>query len=134
MKSQMEMQAQRAQMTFDWDSLVKAGYVVAGSPSDVAEQLDKLTDDLRVGHLMCGLHMGNMPRDKVFYNTKMFAEKVAPQLRDKFNDWDDHWYPNPMQADQRSRPSVPSPDEVTRPALGEPVSVGGGGASGGGAS
>ncbi len=129
MKSMMEMRAQRAQMTMDWDSLTKAGYVIAGSPDDVAEQLDKLADDLNVGHLMCGLHMGSMPPEKVFYNTKMFAEKVAPKLRDKFSNWEDRWYPNPIPASERVAPNVPSPADVRSPEA-DAVAVGGGGASG----
>ncbi len=129
-KSQMEMAAQRATMSFDWDSLTKAGYVIAGSPAEVAEQLEKLTDDLNVGHLMCGLQIGSMPREKVFYNTKMFAEQVAPLLRDKFSEWEDHWYPKMLPADQRAVANPPaSAADVTKPQVGEPVAVGGGGAA-----
>jgi alkanesulfonate monooxygenase SsuD/methylene tetrahydromethanopterin reductase-like flavin-dependent oxidoreductase (luciferase family) len=97
MKSMMEMaQARGAMPEMNWDSLTKAGYVIAGNPDDVAEQLDRLADDLRVGHLMCGLQMGSMPRDEVMYNTQMFAEKVAPKLRNKFSEFEDRWSPKGM--------------------------------------
>ena len=32
------------------------------------------------------LHFGNMKKDVAIYNTKLFAEKVAPQLRGIFED------------------------------------------------
>jgi hypothetical protein len=100
----MELAAQRASMNFDFDSLAKAGYVIAGSPDDVAEQLENLASDLRVGNLMCGLQMGNMPRDKVMYNTQMFAERVAPKLRSKWSEYEDRWAPNPLPAEDRAKP------------------------------
>jgi hypothetical protein len=28
------------------------------------------------------------------YNTRRFAEDVIPQLRDRFSEWDDHWWPS----------------------------------------
>ncbi len=107
MKSMMDLAAARSTMTFDFDSLAKAGYIIAGNPDDVAQQIDKLTTDLNIGQLMCGLQMGSMPRDAVFYNTKLFAEKVAPKLRNKFSEFEDHWAPKPMPAADRAIPNPP---------------------------
>ncbi|MBI5949970.1 MAG: LLM class flavin-dependent oxidoreductase [Chloroflexi bacterium] len=131
-KSQMEMAAQRAQMTMDWDSLVKAGFVIAGNPDDVCQQIDKMSTDLNVGQLMCGLQMGSMPRELVYYNTKTFAEKVAPRLRDKFSQFEDHWAPKPMPMDDRAVPQVPRDINDIRIPDGarQGAAVGGGGAAG----
>ena len=41
-----------------------------------------LADDLNVGHLMLLMQFGNMGKELTQYNTKMFAEKVMPQLQD----------------------------------------------------
>jgi alkanesulfonate monooxygenase SsuD/methylene tetrahydromethanopterin reductase-like flavin-dependent oxidoreductase (luciferase family) len=118
-KSQLEMAAQRARVDMSWEGLVANGYVVAGSPETVTRQLNQLADTLNVGHLMLLLQMGNMPRDKVMYNTQMFAERVAPNLRDKFSEFEDEWYPKMMPANERA---VPIPGQVRMPA-----GVGGGG-------
>ena len=44
------------------------------------------------------MQFGNMSRDLCSYNTDLFARKVAPQLRDLFEDeWENRWWPRPMQ-------------------------------------
>jgi hypothetical protein len=91
-------------MVMSWENLVKEGYVIAGSPQTVIDRLNDLSDNLRIGHLMCGLQMGNMPREKVLYNTQMFAERVAPHLRSKFSEYEDHWYPKMLPQSQRATP------------------------------
>jgi hypothetical protein len=47
-----------------------------------------------------------MSKDLANYNTKLFAEKVMPQLKDVFSEWDDRWWPQPM--DQAERAALPS--------------------------
>ena len=53
---------------------------------------------LRVGHVFCLLHIGNMPDEKTRHSTKLFAEQVMPQLRDLWPEWkdDDRWWIQPM--------------------------------------
>ena len=43
------------------------------------------------------------------YNTKLFAEKVMPQLRDLFGEWEDRWWPKPMPAAERAAPAAFAP-------------------------
>ena len=43
-----------------------------------------------------------MSKDLTRYNTKLFAEKVMPQLKDLHAGWDDRWWPNPMHAAERA--------------------------------
>ncbi len=116
-KSQMEAAAQRARFQMNWKNLVDEGYIIAGSPKTVIERLEALTSDLRVGHLLCGLQMGSMPRDKVLYNTQMFAEKVAPALRNKWSEYEDHWYPKMMPAAERAQPIETPYTGMLRPPL-----------------
>ena len=83
-----------------WSQILERGYVVAGSPDTVVQQLTEMEQTLRVGHLMLLLHFGNMPKDTVTYNTTRFANEVIPRLRPLWSEWEDHWWPR----------EVPSPD------------------------
>jgi alkanesulfonate monooxygenase SsuD/methylene tetrahydromethanopterin reductase-like flavin-dependent oxidoreductase (luciferase family) len=76
-----------------WKTIVDNGYVLAGSPKRVLEQLNDMADSLKVGHLMLLLHFGNLKKETVLYNTRRFAEDVAPQLRPRFSEWEDRWWP-----------------------------------------
>ena len=84
------------------EDIVERGYVVIGSPEEVAEQLTELATDLNVGHLMLLMQFGNMGKDLAKYNTQLFAEKVMPQLTDLFSGWEDRWWPQPMNRDARA--------------------------------
>jgi len=84
------------------DGIVEKGYVIIGSPDEVATQLRQVATDLNVGHLMLLMQFGNMGKDLAKYNTKLFAEKVMPQLTDLFSEWEDRWWPQPMTSDVRA--------------------------------
>jgi alkanesulfonate monooxygenase SsuD/methylene tetrahydromethanopterin reductase-like flavin-dependent oxidoreductase (luciferase family) len=86
----------------EMDAIVEKGYVIIGSPDEVADQLKKVAADLNVGHLMLLMQFGNMGKELAKYNTKLFAEKVLPQLTDVFSEWEDHWWPQPMSRDMRA--------------------------------
>jgi hypothetical protein len=85
---------------------VDNGYVIIGSPDEVAEQLREVAVNLNVGNLMLLLQFGNMSKDLTRYNTKMFAEQVMPKLKDLHSQWEDRWWPQPM--DSRQRAEVPA--------------------------
>jgi hypothetical protein len=84
------------------DKIVENGYVIIGSPDEVAEQLREVATQLNVGHLMLLLQFGNMSKELCRYNTRLFAEKVMPKLRDVHAGWTDHWWPKPMGAQLRA--------------------------------
>jgi hypothetical protein len=46
-----------------------------------------------------------MSKDLANYNTQLFAEKVMPQLKDVFSEWDDRWWPRPMPRTERAAPA-----------------------------
>jgi hypothetical protein len=84
------------------DAIVEKGYVIIGSPDEVAAQLKEVAVNLNVGHLMLLLQFGNMGKDLAKYNTKLFAQKVMPQLTDTFSEWEDRWWPQPMNRGSRA--------------------------------
>lgn len=87
------------------EGFVEKGYLIIGSPDEVADQLRKSTTDLNVGNLMVLLHFGNMKKEVAMYNTELFATKVAPQLRPQFEDkWENKWWPNPLPHSRRQAP------------------------------
>jgi hypothetical protein len=90
-----------------WKDYLESGTIIAGSPERVTEQLRDLAKNLRVGHLMALLHFGNLPKDRVFANTKLFMEKVAPNLRDIWDDeWEDRWWIHPIESRRAMTPAV----------------------------
>ena len=86
----------------EMDAIVEKGYVIIGSPDEVAAQIKEVAANLNVGHLMLLMQFGNMGKDLAMYNTKLFAEKVMPQLTDVFSEWEDRWWPQPMSRDARA--------------------------------
>jgi alkanesulfonate monooxygenase SsuD/methylene tetrahydromethanopterin reductase-like flavin-dependent oxidoreductase (luciferase family) len=88
------------------EEIVDRGYVVVGSPKDVAEQLEYVAKTLNVGHFMLLLQYGNMSKELTKYNTKLFAEQVMPKLKPLFSEWEDKWWPKPM--DKSARAALPA--------------------------
>ena len=82
--------------------IVDGGYVLVGSPDEVVEQIRHVATSLNVGHLMLLLQYGNMSKDTTKYNTRLFAEKVMPKVKDLFSGWEDKWWPRPLARGQRA--------------------------------
>ena len=82
----------------DWKTIVDNGYIVIGSPKRVTEQLHEFADQMNVGHLMLLMHFGDMKKETAMYNTRRFAEEVAPNIRSRFADWEDRWFPKGVAA------------------------------------
>jgi len=90
----------------EMDAIVENGYVIVGSPDEVAEQLREVATNLNVGNLMMLLQFGNMSKELTRYNTRMFAEHVTPKLTSLFSEWEHRWWPQPM--DESLRAAVPA--------------------------
>jgi alkanesulfonate monooxygenase SsuD/methylene tetrahydromethanopterin reductase-like flavin-dependent oxidoreductase (luciferase family) len=99
-EGQIKMAADRYRDLSDltWGQILERGYVVAGSPASVIQQLTSMEDSLRVGHLMVLLHFGDIPKETVSYNTARFAAEVMPALRPMWSEWEDHWWTRPVAA------------------------------------
>ena len=89
------------------EDIVERGYLVLGEPDEVAERLREIARGLNVGNLMTLLQFGNMDRNTANHNTRLFAERVLPQIADLFEDeWEHHWWPSPMPQAQRTAPQA----------------------------
>ena len=95
-------------LAHDFESIVERGYVIVGSPDEVAEQLRRVATQLHVGHLMLLMHFGDMGRELTLHNSELFAKRVLPQLADLFDDrFEDRWWPRPMPREERAAPREP---------------------------
>ena len=92
-KQVAERSAGPAPPQISWKSIVDNGFILAGSPKTVIEQMNQMASDLNVGHQMLLLHFGNLKKETVLYNTRRFARDVAPVLRPRFSEWEDRWWP-----------------------------------------
>ncbi|HZU76186.1 MAG TPA: LLM class flavin-dependent oxidoreductase, partial [Dehalococcoidia bacterium] len=88
--------------------LCDAGNIVAGTPKQVAEQLEHVAKYLRVGHLMLLSQFGSIPHDLAMENIKLTATKVLPKLRGIWDDegWEDKWWIHPMKNPQMPAPVI----------------------------
>ena len=88
-----------------FEEIVDKGYVIIGSPDEVAGQLREVAINLNIGHLMLLLQFGNMGKELTLHNTELFAKQVMPQINGLFeNEWQDEWWPQTMAASTRSEP------------------------------
>jgi hypothetical protein len=87
-----------------WKDLVEGGYVIAGSPETVLHRMKDMITSLRLGHVFCLMHNGNMPDWKTRNSTKLFAEKVMPHLQNMWPDFDgdDRWWIHPLDTRVRA--------------------------------
>ncbi len=79
-----------------WQELIDQGFIVAGSPDSCVAQMQRVAETLKVGHIVCLQHIGDMPIEKTMYNTKLFAEEVMPKLQPLWSEYEDRWSPNPI--------------------------------------
>ena len=102
--NQFRAENQRLFTQLTWKELVDGGYVIAGSPETVRERMEFMCKNLRLGTLFLLFQIGNMPDDKVRNSTRLFAEKVMPQLRDIWPEWknDNRFWCKPLET--RVRP------------------------------
>ena len=106
LQSQFGSAARSLRTGLKWKDYVDGGFVVAGSPATVREQLKDVIERLHVGHLMLLLHFGDLPRDKTLHNTELFAREVIPHLKDMWSEWDDRWYPKPLGEQEVRQPAA----------------------------
>jgi alkanesulfonate monooxygenase SsuD/methylene tetrahydromethanopterin reductase-like flavin-dependent oxidoreductase (luciferase family) len=86
-------EARRIRQSLDWGQYLDQGYVIAGGPQTVRQQLTECIKSLRVGHLMVLLQIGSMPKELAQKNTALFAQEVMPHVRDLWPGHKDRWWP-----------------------------------------
>jgi alkanesulfonate monooxygenase SsuD/methylene tetrahydromethanopterin reductase-like flavin-dependent oxidoreductase (luciferase family) len=89
-----------------WKDFVEQGYILAGSPESVRQQLEEAAKALRVGHMMVLLQFGSMPPELVRKNTELFAREVMPGARQLFAEYEDHHWIHPLSDGQRAEPQA----------------------------
>lgn len=90
-----------------FEDIVDQGYVIVGSPDEVAEKLREVAVNLNVGQLMLLLQFGNMDKPLALHNTELFGKRVLPQLRGLFEErWENRWWPQPLPRQQRAQSQV----------------------------
>jgi alkanesulfonate monooxygenase SsuD/methylene tetrahydromethanopterin reductase-like flavin-dependent oxidoreductase (luciferase family) len=104
MRAQMDRQAAAARGKLTWADLVREGYVIAGSPASVRDQLRDAITGLHVGQLMLLMQFGDMPKETAMHNTELFAREVMPHLKGMWSEYEDHWFPKPLA--QPAEPAV----------------------------
>jgi alkanesulfonate monooxygenase SsuD/methylene tetrahydromethanopterin reductase-like flavin-dependent oxidoreductase (luciferase family) len=88
-----------------FEEMVAKGYVVIGSPDQVADKLREVATTLNVGQLMLLLQFGNMRKDVSLHNTELFAKRVRPQIAGLWDDeWENRWWPKPLEPSERALP------------------------------
>lgn len=87
--------------TASFRDLVDAGVVICGSPATVREQLREYCQQYGIGTLHAMLGFGSLPRDLAMKNIGLFAEEVAPYLRELWADsgHKHHWWPEKLGGD-----------------------------------
>lgn len=89
-----------------WKELVDQGYIIAGSPETVRQQLEELIKGLRVGHVLLGCQIGSAPVELVNRSTKLASTHILPKLRHIFSDFEDRWWPKPLATGRRAVPGA----------------------------
>jgi alkanesulfonate monooxygenase SsuD/methylene tetrahydromethanopterin reductase-like flavin-dependent oxidoreductase (luciferase family) len=93
--NQPEEVAKMLTLEKDWKALIDNGFIIAGSPTTVADRLIEAAKTLRFGNLHALLQIGSMPHDLTVKNTTLFAEEVMPRIRNLWADegWKHEWWP-----------------------------------------
>jgi alkanesulfonate monooxygenase SsuD/methylene tetrahydromethanopterin reductase-like flavin-dependent oxidoreductase (luciferase family) len=68
--------------TEDWDDLQRSQSIIVGSPDTVYQRIVEILEAAPIGNLLMQFHLGNMPSDFTRKSMKLFAEQVAPRLRE----------------------------------------------------
>jgi alkanesulfonate monooxygenase SsuD/methylene tetrahydromethanopterin reductase-like flavin-dependent oxidoreductase (luciferase family) len=112
--------------TASFRDLVDAGVVICGSPTTVREQLREYCQQYGIGTLHAMLGFGSLPRDLAMKNIGLFAEEVAPYLRELWADSGHahHWWPEKLGGDPTPvTPGASATVGVPTPSTSTPMAV-----------
>jgi len=86
---------------------VDNGVIVAGTPKDVADQVEELVKTFGCGHLMVCMQIGSTPKELALESLAGFAETVIPRVRPLFEDqgWVNHWWPERLRKPRSDAPA-----------------------------
>lgn len=76
------------------EDIVARGYIIIGSPDEVAEQMRTACRTLKLGNYMVLPCYGNMDHQTAMYNTEMYGKYVKPQMDSLWaNEYEHKWWP-----------------------------------------
>ncbi len=110
--AQIGAAARQIRAGLTWKDFIEQGYLIAGSPETVRQQIEHVARTLNIGHMMLLLHFGNLPKETVTKNTALFAGEVMPRLKGLFGEWEDRWWIQPLPADERRAPNPAAAGDV----------------------
>jgi hypothetical protein len=64
-----------------WEDLMDGGFILAGSPATVREQLAAMVKELGIGILMPLFQIGSLPHALATKSANLFATEVLPYIR-----------------------------------------------------
>ena len=105
-KTQEKMLESKAKSDITWADLMREGTVVAGTPSQVTEQLEEVVRTLHVGHLMLLNQFGSIPHEMAKENIIKTGQEVLPNLKHIWDEegWKTTGGPRAWGAPPRRRP------------------------------
>jgi alkanesulfonate monooxygenase SsuD/methylene tetrahydromethanopterin reductase-like flavin-dependent oxidoreductase (luciferase family) len=83
----------------DWSfaDFVNNRTVVAGTPDEVADEIEAIMKEANAGHLMTVHQIGSMQKEQVFDSIDAFSD-LLPRLRPMWEDeWENHWWPERLR-------------------------------------
>jgi alkanesulfonate monooxygenase SsuD/methylene tetrahydromethanopterin reductase-like flavin-dependent oxidoreductase (luciferase family) len=83
--------------------MVDKGFVLIGSPDQVAEKIREVAISQNVGNMILMTQFGNMSNELARYNVERIAREVMPQVSGIFaNDWEHQNWPRSLAAKAKS--------------------------------
>lgn len=62
------------------EELVESGNVIAGSPEDVANEIQRQREEIGSEHLMCIMNFGNLTHEQTIRSMELLAREVMPRF------------------------------------------------------
>jgi alkanesulfonate monooxygenase SsuD/methylene tetrahydromethanopterin reductase-like flavin-dependent oxidoreductase (luciferase family) len=78
----------------NWDELEASQSIIVGSPETVYQRIWNLIERAKVGNLLIQFHIGNMSKELALKSMTLFAEQVAPRLRENSLAFFEQEYPS----------------------------------------
>lgn len=86
-----------AAQAYSFEEMVEKGIIIAGGPDTVRERLEAAARESQIGNWISLMHLGDMPREKAMHNIELFSSQVLPKLKGIFSEFDDPWWPKPIE-------------------------------------
>jgi alkanesulfonate monooxygenase SsuD/methylene tetrahydromethanopterin reductase-like flavin-dependent oxidoreductase (luciferase family) len=65
----------------DYQESVDRGFIMAGTPQQVGEMIEKQVADCGINYLMCRLAFGNLPYEASLRSVELLASEIMPKVR-----------------------------------------------------